>query len=186
MKVKGAEAGRSYTGPRRQRRLHMAGASASTAVSSEKFMLAKATLALLLSATSLPVLAAQCEATVESNDAMQYNVKEIVVDKSCKEFTVNLKHVGKMPKVAMGHNWVLTKEADKQGVATDGMGAGLAQDYVKAGDTRVIAHTKVIGGGESDTVKLDVSKLAAGENYAFFCSFPGHWAIMKGTLKVGA
>ncbi|CAB3715403.1 MULTISPECIES: azurin [Achromobacter] len=148
-------------------------------------MLAKATLAILLSASSLPVLAAQCEATVESNDAMQFNVKEIVVDKSCKEFTVNLKHVGKMAKVAMGHNWVLTKEADKQAVATDGMGAGLAQDYVKAGDTRVIAHTKVIGGGESDSVKIDVSKLAAGENYAFFCSFPGHWAMMKGTLKVG-
>ena len=127
-----------------------------------------------------------CKLEISGNDAMQFNVKEIVVDKSCKEFTVNLKHVGKMPKVAMGHNWVLTKEADKQGVATDGMGAGLAQDYVKAGDTRVIAHTKVIGGGESDTVKLDVSKLAAGENYAFFCSFPGHWAIMKGTLKVGA
>jgi azurin len=79
---------------------------------------------------------------------------------------------------------VLTKDADKQGVATDGMGAGLAQDYVKAGDTRVIAHTKVIGGGESDSVTFDVSKLTPGEAYAYFCSFPGHWAMMKGTLKL--
>lgn len=148
-------------------------------------MLAKTTLALLLSTSALPVLAAQCEATVESNDAMQYNVKEIVVDKSCKQFTLHLKHVGKMPKVAMGHNLVLTKEADKQAVATEGVGAGLAQDYVKAGDARVIAHTKVIGGGESDSVTFDVSKIAAGEDYAYFCSFPGHWAMMKGTLKLG-
>ncbi|QKH37659.1 azurin [Achromobacter pestifer] len=149
-------------------------------------MLAKATLALVLSAVSLPVLAAQCEATIESNDAMQYNLKEMVVDKSCKQFTVHLKHVGKMPKVAMGHNWVLTKEADKTAVATDGMNAGLPQEYVKAGDTRVIAHTKVIGGGESDSVTFDVSKLTPGEAYAYFCSFPGHWAMMKGTLKLGS
>jgi azurin len=147
-------------------------------------MLAKATLAIILSAASLPALAAQCEATIEGNDAMQFNLKEMVVDKSCKQFTVTLKHVGKMPKVAMGHNWVLTKEADRQGVATDGMNAGAAQDYVKQGDSRVIAHTKVIGGGESDSVTFDVSKLTAGEAYAFFCSFPGHWAVMKGTLKL--
>ncbi|MBO9332711.1 azurin [Achromobacter xylosoxidans] len=147
-------------------------------------MLAKATLAIVLSAASLPALAAQCEATIEGNDAMQFNLKEMVVDKSCKQFTVTLKHVGKMPKVAMGHNWVLTKEADRQAVATDGMNAGAAQDYVKQGDSRVIAHTKVIGGGESDSVTFDVSKLTAGEAYAFFCSFPGHWAVMKGTLKL--
>ncbi|MBO9357452.1 azurin [Bordetella petrii] len=149
-------------------------------------MLVKATLAILLSAASLPVLAAQCETTVESNDAMQFNTKEIVVDASCKQFTVHLKHVGKMAKAAMGHNWVLTKQADMQPVATDGMTAGLANDYVKADDARVIAHTKLIGGGESDSVTFDTSKLAAGEDYAFFCSFPGHWAIMKGALKLGS
>lgn len=149
-------------------------------------MLAKATFAALLSVMSLPALAANCEVTIESNDAMQFNTKEMVVDKTCEKFTVHLKHTGKLPKAAMGHNWVLTKAADKQGVATEGMTAGLAKDYVKPDDARVIAHTKVIGGGESDSVTFDVSKLAAGENYAFFCSFPGHWAIMTGTLKLGS
>src|SRR3546814_3641602 len=149
-------------------------------------MLVKASLAILLSAASLPVLAAQCETTVESNDAMQFNTKEIVVDASCKEFTVHLKHVGKMAKAAMGHNWVLTKAADMQPVATDGMTAGLANNYVKADDARVIAHTTLIGGGESDSVTFDTSKPAAADQYAFFCSFPGPWAIMKGTLKLGS
>ncbi|MGB3291168.1 MAG: azurin [Burkholderiaceae bacterium] len=148
-------------------------------------MLVKAVAAALFSIMTVPAMAAQCEATIESNDAMQFNLKEMTVDKSCKEFTVNLKHVGKLPKAAMGHNWVLTKEADKQGAATDGMAAGLDKDYVKPGDARVIASTKIIGGGESTSVTFDVAKLAAGENYAFFCSFPGHWAIMTGTLKLG-
>ncbi|MDS1141548.1 azurin [Pusillimonas sp. SM2304] len=149
-------------------------------------MLAKATFAALLSVMSLPALAAQCDINVDSTDAMQFDTKEITVDSSCKEFTVNLKHSGQLPKAAMGHNWVLTKEADKQGVANDGMAAGLDNDYVKSGDERVIAHTKVIGGGESTSVTFDVSKLAAGENYTFFCSFPGHWAIMTGTLKLSS
>ncbi len=149
-------------------------------------MLAKVAFAALLSAMTLPALAAGCETTIEGNDAMQFNTKEMVVDKSCKEFTVHLKHVGKLPKNAMGHNWVLTKEADKQGVANDGMAAGLDKDYVKPGDARVIAHTKVIGGGESDSVTFDTSKLSAGEKYTFFCSFPGHWSVMTGTLKLSS
>jgi len=149
-------------------------------------MLAKKSIAAaLLSFACLPVYA-QCEATIEGNDAMQFNVKEITVDKTCTEFKVTLKHVGKLPKAAMGHNWVLTKTADFQPTATAGMSAGAANDYVKPGDARVIAHTKMLGGGESDTVTLDVSKLGAGQEYTYFCSFPGHFAIMKGVLKLGS
>lgn len=128
--------------------------------------------------------AAACSVDVQGNDAMQFNTKSIAVDKSCKEFTVNLTHPGKLPKASMGHNWVLTTQADMQKVATDGMAAGLDKDYVKPGDPRVIAYTKVIGGGEKASVTFDVSKLKAGEKYAFFCSFPGHWAIMKGELTL--
>ena len=149
-------------------------------------MFAKIAVAALLTAATLPAMAAECETTVEANDAMQFNVKEITVDKTCEKFTVHLKHVGKLPATAMGHNWVLTKEADMQAVANDGMSAGPTGNYVKADDSRVIAHTKLIGGGEEDSTTFDVSKLAAGENYEFFCSFPGHYSIMNGTLKLGS
>ncbi len=117
---------------------------------------------------------------------MQFNTKSIVVDKTCKEFTINLKHTGKLPKAAMGHNVVISKKADESAVATDGMKAGLDNNYVKAGDERVIAHTDVVGGGESTSVTFDVSKLKEGEDYAFFCSFPGHWSIMTGEIKLGS
>ena len=50
----------------------------------------------------------------------------------------------------MGHNWVLTKTADMAGVASDGATASVANDHIKPGDARVIAHTKIVGGGESD------------------------------------
>ncbi|PBI88593.1 Azurin precursor [Variovorax boronicumulans] len=148
-------------------------------------MKTRTTAALLFTALLAgPVLAATCDIEIEGNDAMQFNKTAIAVPASCKQFTVKLKHVGKLPKASMGHNWVLSKAADAQGVAADGIGAGLGKAYVKPGDARVIAHSKVIGGGEADAVSFDVSKLKAGDSYAWFCSFPGHASLMKGTLAL--
>ncbi|KIV74523.1 MULTISPECIES: azurin [Pseudomonadaceae] len=147
-------------------------------------MIRKLVVASVLALASAPLLAAECSVDVEATDQMTFNTKEIKVSKSCKSFTVNLKHVGKLPKNVMGHNWVLTKTADAQPVATEGMAAGVDKDYLKADDARIIAHTKLIGGGESASVSFDVSKLAAGESYEFFCSFPGHVAMMKGNLAL--
>lgn len=140
----------------------------------------------LCAAAAAPALAAPCATTVESNDAMQFNTKAIEVPKSCKSFSVTLKHVGKLPKAAMGHNLVVAATADLTAVANDGIPAGPATDYVKAGDTRVIAHSKLVGGGESASFDIPVAKLKAGTDYSFFCSFPGHSALMKGSLKLGS
>ena len=137
-------------------------------------------------ASGAAMAAPNCTVEIEGNDAMQFNLKNIDVSKACKDFTVKLKHSGKLPKAAMGHNWVLTKTADVQAVAADGIPAGVANQYVKTGDTRVIAHTKILGGGESATIEIPVDKLKAGTAYSFFCSFPGHAGIMKGALKLGA
>lgn len=147
-------------------------------------MIRQALCLVLLGLCTTPLCATDCTATVEGSDAMQFNQKEIVASKSCKQFTVTLKHTGKLPKASMGHNWVLATAADEQAVITDGMKAGAEQNYIKPNDTRVIAHTKLVGGGESDSVTFPLSKLKAGETYAYFCSFPGHAALMKGTLTV--
>lgn len=147
-------------------------------------MLAKVVAVSLLSLLSSQLLAAECKVDVDSTDQMSFSTKEIVIDKSCKTFTVNLGHSGSLAKNVMGHNWVLSKEADMQGIAADGMSVGVDKNYLKDGDTRIIAHTKVIGAGEKDSVTFDVSRLAAGQSYGFFCSFPGHIAMMKGAVVV--
>ena len=64
-------------------------------------------------------------------------------------------------------------------------GASVTPDHVKANDARVIAHPKVIGGDQSDTVTFATSALKKGESYTFFCTFPGHYVVMKGPFKVG-
>jgi azurin len=139
----------------------------------------------LLGFSSMPLMAAECAGTIEANDAMQYNVHSITVPKTCKTFKVTLRHTGKLPATAMGHNWVLARASDEAGVIADGMQAGAANSYEKPGDARIIAHTKLLGGGQSDTATIDVAKLEAGKQYAYFCTFPGHAALMKGTLSVG-
>ena len=131
-----------------------------------------------------PAMAATCAATVDSNDAMQFTTKSLAVPASCKEFKVTLRHIGKLPKAAMGHNFVVGKTADVNAINADGIKAGAAAGYVKAGDPRVIAASKLIGGGESTVVSIPVAKLKAGGPYTFFCTFPGHVALMKGSLTL--
>ena len=139
----------------------------------------------LLGLVAAPTWAStSCSTTVEANDAMQFNTHAIVVPKACKQFTINLKHTGKLPKVAMGHNLVVSAAADEAGVLADGAKAGLDHNYLQPGDSRVVAATPIIGGGESASVKMDVTKLKAGQAYTFFCSFPGHASMMKGTVSV--
>jgi len=126
-----------------------------------------------------------CKVDITGSDAMQFDKKEISVAGDCTSIEVTLHHSGKLPAQAMGHNFVLSKSADMAGIASDGIGAGFANDHIKPGDTRVIAHTKIVGGGQSASVTIPTSKLKAGEAYTFFCSFPGHSAIMKGPFKFG-
>jgi azurin len=125
-----------------------------------------------------------CKVDIAGNDQMQFDKKEISVAGDCTEIEVTLKHTGKLPAQAMGHNWVLAKTADAAGVASDGIGAGFANDHIKKGDTRAIAHTKIVGGGQTTSVKFPMSALKKGESYTYICTFPGHSALMKGTFKI--
>ena len=144
-----------------------------------------ACLSLVLAAPGAFAADKVCKVEIASTDQTTYDKKEIAVAADCTEVEVTLKHVGKAPIQQMGHNWVLAKTADAQPVANDGLSAGVANDHIKKGDARVIAHTKLIGGGQSDTVKFPTSALKKGEAYTYFCTFPGHIALMKGTFKFG-
>ena len=135
-------------------------------------------------AASTPAEAtAECSTDLSANDAMQYSSKEIAIPASCQQFTVRFKHAGSMPKAAMGHNVVVAKTSDLNGVIKDGLKAGPAADYVKAGDERVLAKTKLLGGGESDSLTLDVAAIKAAP-YSFVCTFPGHTGSMRGSIVI--
>lgn len=118
---------------------------------------------------------------IAGNDAMQFDKKELRV-KAGQKVKLTLRHTGKMDVNVMGHNLVILK----QGVNLTAFGnkAATARDngYIPAdAEGDIIANTKLIGGGQTTSIEFDAP--AAG-TYDFLCSFPGHYALMKGKFIV--
>lgn len=138
----------------------------------------------LLALLAAPLWAAQCSVDIEASDRIAYNTDLIEVSRSCEEFTVNLRHTGQLENTRMGHNWVLARAGEQRAVAAAGLLGGLGHSFVGPGDARVLASTHLLGGGEVDSVTFPVSLLEDGQDYVFFCSFPGHAPLMRGTLHL--
>jgi azurin len=121
---------------------------------------------------------------ITGNDQMQYNVTAIKA-KPGEVLTVRLKTIGKIPKFAMAHNFVLlTKGSDPKAFADKAISAK-ASEYIPAElKKQIIAHTGMAGPGE--TVEVTFKAPTAAGKYDYLCSFPGHFAAgMKGVLTVG-
>ena len=127
---------------------------------------------------------AACTFDIEVGDYLKFSAADMTVEKSCESITVNLTHAGSLPANVMGHNWVLAASNDVDAVAADGMQAGLDAKYVKVDDSRVLAVSAVVGGGETTSVSFSTADLTAGGDYMFFCSVPGHSYSMRGNFAV--
>ena len=133
-----------------------------------------------------------CKTILDSNDAMRYqqngkNITELKVNLSCKKFYIRLRHTGKLPSAVMGHNIVIAKESDLAAVFQSCNKAGKTANFLPT-DAKALAHSNtIVGGGDKDVkedyVELDTSKFNKDGKYKYFCSFPGHFGIMQGTLK---
>ncbi|MFH6966885.1 azurin [Flavobacterium sp. FlaQc-28] len=118
---------------------------------------------------------------IEGNDQMQFSTNELKAVAG-KPITLTLKHVGKIPKEAMGHNLVILQEGTDQAAFALKANDAKATDFIPESEkASIIAHTKLLGGGEEDTIEFTIDKKGS---YPFICSFPGHMAMMKGVLIV--
>jgi azurin len=88
-------------------------------------------------------------------------------------------HTGKY--IRQEHDWVLTVPGATSAVAMDGLKAGESTGYLKPGDRRVLAATRLCGKGEQ--VSVEFIAPAPGD-YPFLCSYPGHDEFMRGVLHV--
>lgn len=137
--------------------------------------------ALLIALFSVNALAQdKVEITIEGNDRMQFNLSEITVQ-SGQTVVLTLKHTGRLPVAAMGHNWVLLTQGTD--IQQFGIAASKARDneYIPEDTDQVIVHTALIGGGEETTIEF---KAPTAGTYDYICSFPGHYGIMKGKFIV--
>ena len=116
---------------------------------------------------------------LNSNDQMKFDKKIIRVNANQK-VTLTLNHNGRFPASSMGHNFVLIKkDVDVNEYALRAAGARNSE-YIPEGDNE-IAYTKMLGGGESDTITFDSPEPG---KYIFICSFPGHYQLMMGEFIV--
>ncbi|MEP2775738.1 MAG: azurin [Luteolibacter sp.] len=131
--------------------------------------------------------ASAADVTVEitGNDQMQFNTKAFEVTEGDK-VTISFKHIGQLPAVAMGHNVVFVKPGTELPMFSAKCAPAKDNGYIPEDEeskAAIVAHTKLLGGGESDTITFTAP--AAGD-YPYLCTFPGHFAIMQGVMTVKA
>ena len=126
-----------------------------------------------------------CKIAIDSNDRMQFSAHELAVPANCGDVELTLRHAGQLSAKVMGHDWVLAKDSDVSAIVNAGLAAGLKHDFLPENDKRIIAATKVVGGGESTTVKFSTAALVQGARYIFFCTSPGHSSVMRGKFLFG-
>jgi azurin len=125
-----------------------------------------------------------CIINISAADNMMFDTKKITIDTSCPSIKVNFAHKGKMPVQAGGHNVVILEAKNFNTVVSKidmklGAENGFLPDMPE-----VIAKTPIIAGGQETQLTMDPSSLKKDKKYSFICSFPGHYAIMKGNIAL--
>ena len=124
------------------------------------------------------------EVVISGNDTMQFDVKSFEV-KAGSKVKLTLKNVGQIPKIAMGHNLVFLKKgvtAIAFGPKLIPAGASATNPIPESLKKDVFAATKLLGPAESDTIEFTAPKEPG--SYEYLCTFPGHFALMRGIMTV--
>jgi azurin len=125
------------------------------------------------------------EVTIQADDKMRYDVTAFEA-KPGQKIMVTIKNIGTTPKFSMGHNFVLLDRMVNTGNVQrflDAASTEAAHDYVPEGSKDVLAHSKLLGPNESDTVTFTAPFVPG--DYLYLCSFPGHYSQgTKGLMTV--
>lgn len=122
------------------------------------------------------------EIRITGNDAMQFSVSEIRA-KAGEQLRIVLTNAGRMPKQTMAHNWVLFKnigDAELNALVMEAANRG--PEYMPSDMSAVLAHTRMLGPAETDRITITVPSEPG--TYPYGCTFPGHFALMRGKLIV--
>lgn len=120
---------------------------------------------------------------ITGNDDMRYNITRFVVHPG-EKVRITFENVGKMPITTMGHDLVILKLGQDYKRFSNEVNAADLKEKGEIPDSlldKVIAHTKILGPGENQTIELIAP--AAGE-YDYLCTFPTHAVFMHGQMIV--
>lgn len=121
--------------------------------------------------------------SIEVGDNMKFSLAAIAA-KPGEQLTVVLKDIGRMPKAAMAHNFVLLKKGGNPKDFADRCASARDTDFIAPSvKDQVLASTRLVGPGETAEATFAAPRQPG--DYVFLCSFPGHYALgMKGVLSV--
>jgi azurin len=106
--------------------------------------------------------------------------KELFKIKTGRKIVLIFKNTGAPSSTAMAHNVVILKNGTDIADFADAVHDAKNEQYVPSSvGSLVIAHTKLVGGGDSDEVDFTISQPGV---YDYICSFPGHWGTMQGKI----
>jgi len=108
---------------------------------------------------------------------MKYDQTELHVKAGS---TVKLKLTNSAKDSSMQHNFTLIESGSAAKVGPEGVKAGPENNYTPK-MREVLVSTKLVGPGQSTEISFPAP--AKGE-YNFICTYPGHYATMKGKFFV--
>lgn len=115
------------------------------------------------------------------DDQMKFNETLFKV-KSGQAIKLTMKNIGKLPAAAMSHNVViLLPDTDVKAFGEAAVAAKETEHIPQNMMGDVLAHTKMLGPGESDEITVTFPEPGV---YDFICTFPGHFGTMHGKIVV--
>ncbi len=148
-------------------------------------LLTIAAVSMLISTTGI-----QAEDTAEvkiTADKIQfaYDIKEFTVKPGQKVKLILVNPTDSVTR--QPHNLLIVKPGKKDVV---GMAANAAMTDPEFMTTKqaipesddILFHTKLVQAGEEDTLEFTAPEEEG--DYPYLCTYPGHWAIMNGVMKV--
>ena len=116
---------------------------------------------------------------LKANENMRFD-KELFRVRAGKKISLLFTNTGAKSAASMAHNVVILKSGVDIADFADVAHNAKAEQYVPSSlDSLVIAHTRLVGGGDSEKVEFIIPKPGV---YDFICSFPGHWGTMQGKI----
>jgi azurin len=120
---------------------------------------------------------------IVADDTMKYSVTVFEV-RPGQKVSLTLTNKGATSKASGGHNLVVLQKNTNMNKFLEAASTEASHDYIAPASKKdVVATTKLLGPGETDTIIFTAPYVPA--DYNFVCSFPGHAAQgMKGVLTV--
>jgi len=116
---------------------------------------------------------------LKAGDNMRFD-QELFRVRAGKKIRLELFNTAKKSTTSMTHNVVILVKGTDIADFADAVRTAKEEQYTPASVAPlIIAHTKMVPGGESNAVEFVIPQAGV---YDFICSFPGHWGTMQGKI----